>query len=96
MRSYRTNSHSKHDLKVHLVWIPKYRKRILTGKVAERVRDVLRQISMDHEVDLISRKVVADHIHMFVSYKPQIALSKLVQHISLRYLQGGNLQYLII
>ena len=85
MRSYRTNSHSKHDLKVYLVWIPKYRKRILTGKVAERVRDVLRQISMDHEVYLISGKVVADHIHMFVSYKPQIALSKLVQ-----YLKGGS------
>ena len=31
MRSYRTNSHSKYDLKVHLLWIPKYRKRILTS-----------------------------------------------------------------
>ena len=36
-------SHSKYDLKVYLIWIPKYRKRVLTGKVAERTRDLLRQ-----------------------------------------------------
>ena len=85
MRSYRTNSHSKYDLKVHIVWVPKYRKRILTGKVAERTRDLLRQICMEHEVHIISGKIVADHVNMFVSYKPQLALSKLVQ-----YLKGGS------
>ena len=85
MRRYRTNSHSKYDLKVHLIWVPKYRKRILTGAVAERVRDVLRQISMEHEVHIISGKVSSDHVHMFLSYRPQLALSKLVQ-----YLKGGS------
>ncbi|EER22062.1 MULTISPECIES: transposase [spotted fever group] len=39
MRSYRKNSHSQYDLKVHLIWIPKYRKRVLIGKVAERASD---------------------------------------------------------
>ena len=85
MRSYRTNSHSKYDLKVHLIWVPKYRKRVLTGAVAERVRDVLRRISMEHEVHIISGKVSSDHVHMFLSYRPQLALSKLVQ-----YLKGGS------
>ena len=85
MRRYRTNSHSKYDLKVHLIWVPKYRKRVLTGSVAERVRDVLRQISMEHEVHIISGKVSSDHVHMFLSYRPQLALSKLVQ-----YLKGGS------
>jgi putative transposase len=79
MRSYRKNSHSKHDLKVHLIWIPKYRKRVLVGKVAERVRDVLRQVSMEHEIHIISGKVASDHVHMFISYRPQQAISKLVQ-----------------
>ena len=81
MRRYRTNSHSKYDLKVHLIWVPKYRKRVLTGTVAERVRDVLRRISMEHEVHIISGKVSSDHVHMFLSYRPQLALSKLVQYL---------------
>ena len=85
MRRYRTNSHSQYELKVHLIWVPKYRKRVLTGAVAERVRDVLRQISMEHEVHIISGKVSSDHVHMFLSYRPQLALSKLVQ-----YLKGGS------
>ena len=85
MRRYRTNSHSKYDLKVHLIWVPKYRKRVLTGAIAERVRDVLRQISMEHEVHIISGKVSSDHVHMFLSYRPQLSLSKLVQ-----YLKGGS------
>ena len=69
MRSYRLNSHSKYDLKVHLIWIPKYRKRVLTGQVAERARDILRQVCMEHEIPIVSGKVAADHVHMFVSYR---------------------------
>ena len=68
-----------------LIWVPKYRKRVLTGAVAERLRDVLRQISMEHEVHIISGKVSSDHVHMFLSYRPQLALSKLVQ-----YLKAGS------
>ncbi|MCB1832352.1 MAG: IS200/IS605 family transposase [Geminicoccaceae bacterium] len=90
MRGYRTNAHSKYDLKVHLIWVPKYRKRVLTGQVSMRVRDLLRQICMEHEVHIISGKVAADHLHMFVSYRPQMALSKLVQ-----YLKGGSSRVLL-
>jgi putative transposase len=90
MRNYRSNSHSKYDLKVHLIWIPKYRKRCFTGGIAERTRDILRQICMEHEVQIVSGKVAADHVHMFVSYRPQLALSKLVQ-----YLKGGSSRILL-
>ena len=90
MRNYRSNSHSKYDLKVHLIWIPKYRKRCLTGGIAERTRDILRQICMEHEVQIVSGKVAVDHVHMFVSYRPQLALSKLVQ-----YLKGGSSRILL-
>ena len=79
MRHYRLGAHTKTDLKVHLVWIPKYRKRVLTGVVAVRVRDVLRQIAMEHEIEIISGKVASDHVHMFVSYRPTQNISKVMQ-----------------
>jgi putative transposase len=90
MRSYRLNSHSKYDLKVHLIWIPKYRKRVLTSQVAERARDILRQICMEHEIHIVSGKVAADHVHMFVSYRPQMAVAKMVQ-----YLKGTSSRILL-
>ena len=79
MRRYRVGAHTKTDLKVHLVWIPKYRKRVLCGQVAVRTRDLLRQIAMEHELDIISGKVGTDHVHMFIGYGPAQNISKIVQ-----------------
>ncbi len=79
MRHYRVGSHTKADLKVHLVWIPKYRKRVLTGEVAVRTRDVLRQIAMEHDLEIISGKVAADHVHMFIGYRPNQKVSEIAQ-----------------
>ena len=79
MRRYQLGAHTKTDLKVHLIWIPKYRKRVLLGPVAVRVRDVLRQIALEHEIDIITGKVASDHVHMFISYRPTLEISKIVQ-----------------
>jgi len=79
MRRYKTGAHTKTDLKVHLVWIPKYRKSVLIGPVAVRTRDILRQIAMEHELDIISGKVASDHVHMFIGYRPTQNISKIVQ-----------------
>ena len=79
MRRYKLGAHTKTDLKVHLIWIPKYRKKVLTGQVAIRARDILRQIAMEHELDIISGKISKDHIHMFVGYRPTQNVSKIVQ-----------------
>lgn len=81
MRHYRSGSHTKSDMKVHLVWIPKYRKRVLVGEVAERTRDILRKIAMEHEISIISGKIASDHVHMFISYRPDMPVSKIVQYL---------------
>src|SRR5580692_6490587 len=79
MKSYRRGSHTVHDLKVHLIWIPKYRKKVLAGEVAIRVRDLLRQVAMERELHILSGKVAKDHVHMFISYRPQQDISQIVQ-----------------
>jgi putative transposase len=79
MRRYNLGAHTKTDLKVHLVWIPKYRKRVLTGQVAVRARDILRHIAMEHELDIITGKVSSDHVHMLISYRPTQSISKIMQ-----------------
>ena len=79
MRHYRLGAHTKTDLKVHVIWIPKYRKPILTGEVAVRVRDIVRTIAAEHELEIISGKVARDHVHVFVSYRPTQRVSQVVQ-----------------
>ena len=90
MRKYKVGAHTKYDLKVHLIWIPKYRKRVLMGMVAIRARDILRQIAMEHEIEIISGKIAVDHVHMFVSYRPTQSISKIVQ-----YLKGKSSRVLL-
>ena len=79
MRHYRLGAHTKSDLKVHVIWIPKYRKPVLTGDVALRVRDLIRQIAAQHELEIISGKVARDHVHVFLSYRPAQKVSQLMQ-----------------
>jgi REP-associated tyrosine transposase len=79
MRLYKLGAHTKTDLKVHVIWIPKYRKRVPTGQVAIRARDVLRQIALEHEIEIIIGKVSSDHIHMFISYPATQNVSKIMQ-----------------
>ena len=79
MKMYRQGSHCKHDLKVDLVSIPKYRMKVLEGEVATRVRDLLRQIAMKHALMIISGKIAKDYVHMFISYRPNQDISTVVK-----------------
>ncbi len=79
MRHYRLGAHTKSDLKVQVVWIPKYRKAVLRGEVALRVREVIRQIAAEHELEIISGKVAGDHVHVFLSYRPTQKVSQIMQ-----------------
>jgi putative transposase len=78
VRHYRLGAHTKSELKVHVVWIPKYRKAVLTGEVAVRVREVIRQIAAEHELEIISGKVARDHVHVFLSYRPTQKVSQIM------------------
>ena len=79
MRRYRLGAHTKSDLKIHVVWIPKYRKAVLTGDVALRVRELVRQIAAQHELEILSGKVACDHVHVFLSYRPTQKVSQIMQ-----------------
>jgi putative transposase len=61
------------------VWVPKYRKQVLTGDVALRVRDLIRSIAAEHELEIISGKVARDHVHVFISYRPTQKVSQIMQ-----------------
>ena len=81
MQHYRKTSHTTYDCKYHIVWITKYRKPVLGGEVGKRVRELIRGICKQQEVEILSGHVSKDHIHLFVSVSPHLAISKLVQYL---------------
>ena len=81
MNDYRKTPHCTYDIKYHIVWITKYRKPVLTGEIAKRTRDLIRQVCTGNDVDILSGHVGKDHIHLLVSVPPHLSASKLVQYM---------------
>lgn len=66
---------------LHIVWVTKYRKPVLAGEVGVRVRELVRQICRDQDVEILKGHVAKDHVHVFVSVPPQVTVSRLVQRV---------------
>ena len=81
MDHYRKSSHSRFDIKFHFVWVTKYRNRILTGAVAVRLLDLVREICRTEEVEILQGAVSSDHVHVLVSCPPNLSPSKIMQLI---------------
>ena len=81
MENYRKTSHSVYDLKYHLVWITKYRKPVIFGDVAIRLRELIREICKSLDIEIIKGHVSKDHVHLFVSVPPQMSISKVMGRI---------------
>ena len=78
---YRHGSHTVFQIHLHLVWTTKYRKAVMLGEVANRVREVIRDVCRQHEVEIIRGHVSKDHVHLMVSVPPQVTISRLVQRL---------------
>ncbi|MDP6117175.1 MAG: IS200/IS605 family transposase [Planctomycetota bacterium] len=81
MENYRTSAHTRFDLKYHFVWITKYRKPVLHGDVAHRVRELVIEICKARDIEILRGHVSKDHVHLFVSAPPNMSPSKIMQAI---------------
>ncbi len=77
---YWKGAHTTHRLMVHLVWIPKYRKRVLVGEIAKRIEGLLRECAEVNKWRIDELNIQADHVHMLVQIKPNVSISKVVQY----------------
>jgi putative transposase len=81
MEHFKKSSHTVYDIKYHIVWITKYRKPVLRADIAQRVRELIREICRANDVEIIKGHISRDHVHIFVSMPPHISVSHLVQSI---------------
>ena len=67
-----------YELHYRFAFAAKYRKPVLRGEVAHRVRDLIREIYRNHNVETLRRAVKGDHVHLFASVPPSVAPSRLM------------------
>ncbi len=76
--SLKSTSHAVYEAKYHLVWCPKYRKRVLVGEVGERVKQLFYRIAEQFDFEIDRCEVAEDHIHLLISFPPRYSIAKVV------------------
>lgn len=87
---YKSNNNIVYSCKYHVVWCPKYRRKVLTGKVAERLKELIKEVCRQYQSELIEIEIMPDHVHLLVEVDPQFGIHKLVKNlkgVTSRYLR---------
>ena len=83
--AYWTGAHTKHRLRLHLVWVPKYRRSVLHGAVAARLATLLRQACEVNRWQLHEAAIQPDHVHLLLQIRPPDSVASVVKR-----LKGGT------
>jgi putative transposase len=72
-------AHTVHNLYYHVVWVPKYRRSVLQGRVGERAEEIIRRVAGEYGYTLDELKVSPDHIHVLLKLQPKQAIPDVVR-----------------
>jgi putative transposase len=81
MVDYETLSHSKWECKYHLVFIPKYRRKVLYGELRRHLGEIFRQLAEQRECRIEEGHLMPDHVHMMISIPPKYAVANVVGYL---------------
>lgn len=78
---YRRGRHAVSALHVHLVFVTKYRRHVLTGQMLDHLAPVFAAVCSDFAAELVAFEGDDDHVHLLIEYPPKVQLSKLVNSL---------------
>ena len=81
MKEYQSLSHTKWDCKYHVVFIPKYRKKRIFGKLRRHLGEILHELAKQKQSRIVEGHLRPDHVHICISIPPKFAVSSVVGFI---------------
>ena len=79
--SYKSNNNVFYSCKYHVVWCPKYRRKVLDGNIASRLKELVYEIADEIQVDIIEMEIMPDHVHLLMEVDPQFGIHRVVKAI---------------
>jgi len=86
---YKSNKNIVYSCKYHVVWCPKYRRKVLLGAVEARLKELIIETCSDIHVDIIEMEIMPDHVHLLIEVDPQFGIHKAIKRI-----KGASSRYL--
>lgn len=77
----RSISHTRWKCQYHIVFIPKYRKKVLYGKIRDDVREIISTLCKYKDVEIIASAVCIDHVHLSVAIPPKLSISNFMGYL---------------
>jgi putative transposase len=81
MKDWRTLAHVTWDCTYHLVIVPKYRRKVLYGRLRRQIGNLLRQLCRQKGVDLLEGHAMPDHVHMVLRIPPKYSVAMVVGYV---------------
>ena len=78
MKDTRSQAHVKWECKYHVVILPKYRKKVMCGKIRRRIGEILRDLSRQKGITMEEGNAVSDHVHMLLSVPPKYSIAMVI------------------
>ncbi len=78
---YKSNNNIVYSCKYHVVWCPKYRRKVLSGKIEVRLKELIQEICTELQSELIELEIMPDHVHLLIEVDPQFGIHKVIKTI---------------
>ena len=76
---YKSNKNIVYSCKYHIVWCPKYRRKVLVGDVEKRLKEIIREVANEVNVEIIEMETDKDHIHILCEVDPQFGVNRFIK-----------------
>lgn len=78
---YKTHNNIVYSCKYHVVWCPKYRRKVLVDDVERRLKELIREVCVKRQAEILELEVMPDHVHLLVEVAPQYGIHRLVKEV---------------
>lgn len=78
---YKSNNNVVYFCKYHVVWCPKYRRKVLVNGVDVRLKELIKEVCDEYNIDIIEMEIMPDHVHLLIEVDPQFGIHKAVKRI---------------
>ena len=79
--NYKSNNNVCYSCKYHVVWCPKYRRKVLVDAVEPRLKELIQEAAHETNVEIIEMEIMPDHVHLLLEVDPQFGIHRAVKHI---------------
>ena len=78
-KEYKHSSHLVYSCQYHIVFCPKYRRKVLTEEIAKRAKELFTQIAEENGFDILDMEIMSDHVHILIDCNPRFSVEHVVK-----------------